>query len=156
MFSEPALHHHRPGFLGSQKTRTWVALLGRSCAIAAWHSRPLPLTSDVGSSWPLPFRHGVLPASAPERDSFWRITAFLAPLLSLWASLVAQMVKHSPALESPLDCKEIQPVHSEGDQPWAQQCASAPTPAPEWRRCPSGGLMSTAIYLGPRRPVAAH
>ena len=25
-----------------------VALLGRSCAIEAWHSRPLPLTSDVG------------------------------------------------------------------------------------------------------------
>ena len=22
-------------------------------------------------------------------------------------------------LESPLDCKEIQPVHSKGDQPWA-------------------------------------
>ena len=22
------------------------------------------------------------------------------------------------ALESPLDCKEIQPVHSHGDQPW--------------------------------------
>ena len=22
------------------------------------------------------------------------------------------------SLESPLDCKEIQPVHSEGDQPW--------------------------------------
>jgi len=22
------------------------------------------------------------------------------------------------ALESPLDCKEIQPVHSEGDHPW--------------------------------------
>ena len=21
-------------------------------------------------------------------------------------------------IESPLDCKEIQPVHSEGDQPW--------------------------------------
>ena len=21
-------------------------------------------------------------------------------------------------LESPMDCKEIQPVHSEGDQPW--------------------------------------
>ena len=21
-------------------------------------------------------------------------------------------------LESPLDCKQIQPVHSEGDQPW--------------------------------------
>ena len=25
-----------------------VALLGRSCAVAAWHSPPLPLTSDVG------------------------------------------------------------------------------------------------------------
>ena len=23
-----------------------------------------------------------------------------------------------PGRESPLDCKEIQPVHSEGDQPW--------------------------------------
>ena len=27
---------------------TWVALLGRSCTVAAWHSGPLPLTSDVG------------------------------------------------------------------------------------------------------------
>ena len=25
-----------------------VALLGCSCAVAAWHSRPLPLISDVG------------------------------------------------------------------------------------------------------------
>ena len=25
-----------------------VALLGRSCAVAAWHSQLLPLTSDVG------------------------------------------------------------------------------------------------------------
>ena len=25
-----------------------VAPLGHSCAVAAWHSRPLPLTSDVG------------------------------------------------------------------------------------------------------------
>jgi len=25
---------------------------------------------------------------------------------------------HQKTLESPLDCKEIQPVHSEGDQPW--------------------------------------
>ena len=27
------------------------------------------------------------------------------------------MVLEKP-LESPLDCEEIQPVHSEGDQPW--------------------------------------
>ena len=35
------------------------------------------------------------------------------------------------ALESPLDCKEIQPVHSEGDQPWVffgRNDAEAETP----------------------------
>ena len=34
-------------------------------------------------------------------------------------------------LESPLDCKEIQPVHSEGDQPWSffgRNDAKAETP----------------------------
>ena len=36
-------------------------------------------------------------------------------------------------LESPLDCKEIQPVHSEGDQPWdffGRTDAKAKTPVP--------------------------
>ena len=28
------------------------------------------------------------------------------------------IVKMTKTLESRLDCKEIQPVHSEGDQPW--------------------------------------
>ena len=35
------------------------------------------------------------------------------------------------ALESPLDCKEIQPVHSKGDQPWdffGRNDADAETP----------------------------
>ena len=34
-------------------------------------------------------------------------------------------------LENPLDCKEIQPVHSEGDQPWdffGKNDAKAETP----------------------------
>ena len=34
-------------------------------------------------------------------------------------------------LESPMDCKEIQPVHSEGDQPWVffgRNDAKAETP----------------------------
>ena len=34
-------------------------------------------------------------------------------------------------LESPLDCKEIKPVHSEGDQPWdffGRKDAKAETP----------------------------
>ena len=36
-------------------------------------------------------------------------------------------------LDSPLDCKEIQPVHSEGDQPWdffGRNDAKAETPVP--------------------------
>ena len=36
------------------------------------------------------------------------------------------------SLESPLDCKEIQPVHSDGDQPWdffGRNDAKAETPA---------------------------
>ena len=38
-------------------------------------------------------------------------------------------------LESPLDCKEIQPVHSEGDQPWVffrRTDAKAETPILLW------------------------
>ena len=38
-------------------------------------------------------------------------------------------------LESPLDCKEIQPVHSEGDQPWdflGRNDAKAETLATSW------------------------
>ena len=31
---------------------------------------------------------------------------------------VFELVVLEKTLESPLDCKEIQPVHSEGDQPW--------------------------------------
>ena len=32
--------------------------------------------------------------------------------LMLWTVMLEKTI------ESPLDCKEIQPVHSEGDQPW--------------------------------------
>ena len=38
-------------------------------------------------------------------------------VLKLFFSLVVRVVLEK-TLESPLDCKEIQPVHSEGDQPW--------------------------------------
>ena len=38
----------------------------------------------------------------------------------LMSKPVSSFVKYEleKTLESPLDCKEIQPVHSEGDQPW--------------------------------------
>ena len=45
--------------------------------------------------------------------------------LMLWTVVLEKM------LESPLDCKEIQPVHSEGDQPWVffgRNDAKAETP----------------------------
>ena len=50
---------------------------------------------------------------------------------------------HSPSA-SPLDCKEIQPVHSEGDQPWdlfGRNDAKAETPVlwpPHAKSCPIG------------------
>ena len=54
-------------------------------------------------------------------------------------------------LESPLDCKEIQPVHSEGDQPWdffGRNDAKAQTPVlwpphaelTHWKRLMLGGI----------------
>ena len=42
-----------------------------------------------------------------------------------------QSVVLEKTLESPLDCKEIQPMHSEGDQPWdffGRNDAKAETP----------------------------
>src|SRR5574337_101663 len=54
------------------------------------------------------------------------------------------------ALERPLDCKEIQPVHSEGDQPWdffGRKDAKAETPVlwpcqelTHWKRLMLGGI----------------
>ena len=47
-------------------------------------------------------------------------------LLFTWGQTMLEKI-----LESPLDCKEIQPVHSEGDQPWdffGRNNAKAETP----------------------------
>ena len=41
------------------------------------------------------------------------------------------MSNYNETLESPWDCKEIQPIHSEGDQPWdffGRNDAEAETP----------------------------
>ena len=53
-------------------------------------------------------------------------------------------------LESPLDCKEIQPVHSEGDRPWdffGKNDAKAETPilGPPMRRVDS---LEKTLMLG--------
>ena len=49
--------------------------------------------------------------------------------VGLWRRLSAEELEKT--LESPLDCKEIQPVHSEGDHPWdffGRNDAKAETP----------------------------
>ena len=51
------------------------------------------------------------------------------------------------ALESPLDCKEIQPVHYEGDQPWdffGRNDAKAETPV-LWPPHAKSGLLEKTL-----------
>ena len=53
-------------------------------------------------------------------------------------------------LESPLDCKEIQPVHSEGDQPWdffGWNDAKAETPV-LWPPDVKSRLLEKTLMLG--------
>ena len=57
-------------------------------------------------------------------------------------------------LESPLDCKEIQPVHSEGDQPWdffGRNDAEAETPVlwpPHAKSCFTGKASDAGRHWG--------
>ena len=53
-------------------------------------------------------------------------------------------------LESPLDCKEIQPVHPEGDQPWdffGRNDAKAETPV-LWPPHAKSRLIGKDLMLG--------
>ena len=53
-------------------------------------------------------------------------------------------------LESPLDCKEIQPIHSEGDQPWVfieRTDAKAETPI-LWPPHVKSRLIGKTLMLG--------
>ena len=55
-----------------------------------------------------------------ERRSNQSILKEISPECSLEGLMLRLRVKQLlyGSLDSPLDCKEIQPVHSEGDQPW--------------------------------------
>ena len=58
-------------------------------------------------------------------------TLFWGAQKSLQMVTAAMKLKDAYSLGSPLDCKEIQPVHSEGDQPWdffGRNDAKAETP----------------------------
>ena len=53
--------------------------------------------------------------------------------------------------ESPLDCKEIQPVHSEGDQPWdffGRNDAKAETPVLFGHLMQRGDSLEKTLMLG--------
>ena len=66
-------------------------------------------------NWPVPFKSvKVIKDKGSGTDTDWR-----------------SLRNHEKTLESPLDCKEIQPVHSKGDQPWdffGRNDAEAETP----------------------------
>ena len=55
----------------------------------------------------LPASSGSAKKRVPEKTSTWAQKNWF-----FWTVVLEK------TLESPLDCKEIQPVHSEGDQPW--------------------------------------
>ena len=58
-------------------------------------------------------------------DFYWIISHFINKNWCFWTVVLEK------TLESPLDCKEIQPVHSEGDRPWdffGRNHAKAETP----------------------------
>ena len=69
------------------------------------------------------FRHCAVSLFLPfPYSTFWKslCTVRVGPGSKLSAkNLCFWTVVLDKTLESPLDCKEIKPVHSEGDQPWA-------------------------------------
>ena len=75
--------------------------------------------------------------------------------VGLWRNLSAKELMLlkcgvGEALGSPLDCKEIQPIHSEGDQPWlffGRNYAKAKTPV-SWPPHVKSWLTGKALMLG--------
>ena len=77
----------------------------------------------------------------------WKLDCEESWMLKNWCFWTVMLEK---TLESPLDCKEIQPVHSEGDQPWdffERNDAKAETPVlwPPQRRADS---LEKTLMLG--------
>ena len=53
-----------------------------------------------------------------NRDSIFKSRDITLPTKVRLVKAMVFPVVIQKTLESPLDCKKIQPVHSEGDQPW--------------------------------------
>ena len=76
--------------------------------------------------------------------------------VGLWRKLSAKnwcfwTVVLEKTLESPLDCKEIQPVHSKGDQPWVffgRNNAKAKTPVTLATSCEEMTHQEKTLMLG--------
>jgi len=92
-------------------------------------------TLPFSAAWGYP--HSLAPGVSPLYPIFKAISSrqshvpfdfFYSWVLKNWWLWTVVLEK---TLESPLDCKEIQPVHSEGDQPWDFfTCFLFPRPQP--------------------------
>ena len=111
-----ALLQHLPSYLG-------FSYLGHGVSLHVYSSKaqPLLLTLDEGYllTTALPdLQRGITPLGPPVPMQPLLHGCGVSPLSHRPYQGSNRTVVLEKTLESPLDCKEIQPVHSEGDQPW--------------------------------------
>ena len=111
---------------------------GRQCSSMKPSHGPLHFWGQKKISRTLTSLPQLLPTSNVIYSTFWQDTATQWATPAAWQqwhllelTFCEGLKDHKKTLESPLDCKEIQPVHSEGDQPWdffGRNDAKAETP----------------------------
>ena len=94
----------RPGTKCRQCLLIYFSLVAVSCGLCDWFTREEASWWVCYSSWKL---SGHLWTWELDHKESWA--------LKNWCFWIVVLEK---TLKSPLDCKEIQPVHSEGGQPW--------------------------------------
>ena len=111
-----ALFQHLPSYLG-------FSYLGRGVSLHGCSSKAQPLLLTLDERYLLmaaapDLEHGVAPLGPPVPMQPLLLGRGVAPLSRRPYQGSNRTVVLEKTLESPLDCKEIQPVHSKGDQSW--------------------------------------
>jgi len=111
---------HAAKWLTLRNTVSYESKPERICIIWFYvYKVPLPTKARLVKAMVFPVVMYGCESWTVKKAEHWRIDAF-----ELWCW-------RRSCVESPLDCKEIQPVHSEGDQPWdffGRNDAKAETP----------------------------